>query len=47
MSVMGNHEFNAIGYATLDQAGQPLRKHLVKNNKQHSAFLEAYPFLNQ
>ena len=47
MSVMGNHEFNAIGYATLDQAGEPLRKHSVKNNKQHSAFLEAYPLAEE
>ena len=46
LSVMGNHEFNAIAYATKDpQApGQYLRKHTVKNNAQHEAFLAEYPF---
>ncbi len=39
--VMGNHEFNAIAYATPDpgRAGEHLRPHTEKNNKQHAAFL--------
>ncbi|WP_369830590.1 metallophosphoesterase [Mycobacterium sp. ACS1612] len=39
--VMGNHEFNAIGYATEDPrtAGVYLREHSEKNTKQHRAFL--------
>ena len=43
MSVMGNHEFNAIAYATFDEAsGTHLRPHSDKNNKQHEAFLDAF-----
>jgi hypothetical protein len=40
--VMGNHEFNAIGYATanLRGAGAFLRAHSDKNTKQHQAFLD-------
>ena len=40
--VMGNHEFNAICYATEYPAGsgQYLRKHTEKNDNQHRAFLE-------
>lgn len=40
-SVMGNHEFNAIGYATPSrvEAGEFLRKHSAKNQKQHDEFL--------
>lgn len=42
-SVMGNHEYNAIAYATPDEAeGGFLRAHSAKNRGQHSAFLEAY-----
>lgn len=39
--VMGNHEFNAIAYATPDQAtpGDHLRPHTDKNNRQHAQFL--------
>jgi len=39
--VMGNHEFNAISYATPDprEPGEYLRKHSEKNNKQHREFL--------
>lgn len=42
LAVMGNHEFNAIAYATPDSAqhGQYLRKHNEKNRKQHRAYLE-------
>lgn len=40
-SVMGNHEFNAIGYATpcRDSAGEFLRRHSPKNLSQHAEFL--------
>jgi len=37
--IMGNHEFNAIGWATVDSHGQPLRKHSEQNRKQHEVFL--------
>lgn len=41
MAVMGNHEFNAVAYATKhpEQDGEYLRPHSDKNQKQHSAFL--------
>ena len=39
--VMGNHEFNAIAWATTDpETGAPLRKHTDGNRKPHAAFLE-------
>lgn len=40
-SVMGNHEFNAIGYATprRDDSGEFLRRHSAKNVAQHAEFL--------
>jgi hypothetical protein len=40
--VMGNHEFNAIAYATEYPAGSGryLRPHNEKNNNQHHSFLE-------
>jgi hypothetical protein len=43
LAVMGNHEFNAILWATeaLDGSGQYLRKHSEKNRNQHAAFLKA------
>ncbi|MDX1480647.1 MAG: metallophosphoesterase [Woeseiaceae bacterium] len=43
-SVMGNHEFNAIAYATesSDDDGNYLRPHTEKNRTQHQAFLDAY-----
>lgn len=41
-SVMGNHEYNAIAYATCGEDGNYLRPHSEKNQKQHSAFLDAY-----
>ena len=39
--VMGNHEFNAIAYATPDprEPGEYLRKHTPKNERQHHEFL--------
>lgn len=44
LSVMGNHEFNAIAYYTLDpdDHNRHLRAHFEKNRKQHAAFLEAF-----
>lgn len=42
-SVMGNHEYNAICYATLGKNGKPLREHSDKNTRQHAEFLAAYP----
>lgn len=40
--IMGNHEFNAIAYATEypTGSGQYLRAHSDKNNRQHQAFLD-------
>ncbi len=38
-AVMGNHEFNAIGYATEDGAGSHMRARTEKNRAQHEAFL--------
>ncbi|KAA1173951.1 metallophosphoesterase [Marinobacter salinexigens] len=42
LAVMGNHEFNAVAWATEDpqNAGEYLRPHNDKNLKQHKAFLE-------
>jgi hypothetical protein len=42
LAVMGNHEYNAISFATEDPNGGFLRKHSDKNFKQHKAFLDAY-----
>lgn len=39
-AVMGNHEFNAIGWATADGSGGYLRPHTHKNASQHRIFLE-------
>ena len=42
--VMGNHEFNAISFATRDpHSGQFVRPHNKKNVKQHKAFTEQIP----
>ncbi|KXS55525.1 MAG: metallophosphoesterase [Marinobacter sp. T13-3] len=42
LAVMGNHEFNAVAWATEDPAnsGEYLRPHTDKNRGQHRAFLE-------
>lgn len=42
LSVMGNHEFNAVAWATPDDhtPGQFLRPHEDKNRRQHRAFLD-------
>jgi len=42
LSVMGNHEFNAISYFTKGKNEEFLRKHSENNIKQHKVFLEAY-----
>lgn len=43
LSVMGNHEFNAIAYATRSEGNDSfLRPHTDKNRHQHQAFLDAY-----
>ncbi|PHR62694.1 MAG: hypothetical protein COA47_03020 [Robiginitomaculum sp.] len=39
ITVMGNHEFNAICFRTRDGNGEFLRKHTSKNIEQHHAFL--------
>ena len=45
LAIMGNHEFNAIGYATLGFNGVDyLRPHSANNRKQHSGFLKEYTF---
>lgn len=43
IALMGNHEFNAICYATKGENGY-IRKHTEKNTHQHQAFLDEYPF---
>jgi len=42
LAVMGNHEFNAVAWATEDSQNRDehLRPHIEKNLKQHRAFLE-------
>ncbi len=42
LSVMGNHEYNAIAYYTKDKDGNYLRSHNDKHFKQHKEFLAAY-----
>ena len=42
LSVMGNHEYNAIAYYTEDQNGCHLRSHNDTHTNQHAAFLTAY-----
>lgn len=39
LAIMGNHEFNAVAWATQDSEGGYLRPHNDKNRKQHEAFL--------
>lgn len=45
-AVMGNHEYNALAFATLDNRdnGQYLRPHSDKNVSQHQAFIDAVGF---
>jgi hypothetical protein len=42
LAVMGNHEFNAIAYATPRTGGGFLREHDARNYQQHRVFLDAY-----
>jgi hypothetical protein len=42
LSVMGNHEFNAIAYFTPAPEGDYLRPRTERNSRQHKAFLDAY-----
>lgn len=39
--MMGNHEFNAIAWATVREDGTPVRKHTEQNARTHGAFLRA------
>jgi hypothetical protein len=39
--VLGNHEFNAVAWATPNEAGEWCRPHTDKNHSQHAAFLDA------
>jgi hypothetical protein len=41
-AVMGNHEFNAIGWATANGTGGFHREHSAQNTKQHAKFIAAY-----
>lgn len=43
LAVMGNHEYNAIGYATPHPDGGYCRPHTSRNTKQHQAFLDEAP----
>lgn len=45
-AVMGNHEYNALAFATLDERDNHdyLRKHDAKNCSQHQAFLDEVGF---
>lgn len=42
LAVMGNHEYNAVAWASEDPAnpGVPLRRHSARNRGQHQAFLD-------
>lgn len=44
IALMGNHEFNAILYATKDGFGGHLREHSERNNTQHKAFLDQFVY---
>ncbi|MFB6348242.1 metallophosphoesterase [Moraxella sp. ZJ142] len=43
LAVMGNHEYNAIGYATPHPDGDFCRPRTSRNTKQHQAFLDEAP----
>lgn len=44
LAIMGNHELNALQFATPHpDTGQPLRPHTPKNLLQHEAFLAEFP----
>ena len=42
LAIMGNHEYNAIAYNTLDDKGDFLRKHSAKNRAQHSETINQF-----
>jgi hypothetical protein len=42
--VIGNHEFNAVAYATKNETGEWCRPHSDENNNQHVDFLNAIEF---
>lgn len=44
LAVMGNHEYNAIAYATAHPDGGYCRPHTARNTHQHQAFLAEAPF---
>ena len=44
LAVMGNHEFNAIAYATPRAGGGFFREHNAHNYQQHKVFLDAYEY---
>lgn len=44
LGIMGNHEYNAICYATQLENGEYLRPHNDRNYHTHKEFLEEYPF---
>jgi hypothetical protein len=41
-AVLGNHEFNAIGWAAQSEDGDFLRSHSAKNAHQHAEFLQQF-----
>lgn len=41
-AVLGNHEFNAIGWAARNKDGNFLRSHSPKNARQHAEFLRQF-----
>ena len=42
LAVLGNHEFNAIGWVTPDDRGGFLRAHTEANRRQHNEFLQQF-----
>ncbi len=42
MAIMGNHEYNAVAFATQAADGSYLRRHNAVHNKQHQATLEQF-----
>jgi hypothetical protein len=42
--VIGNHEFNAVAYATKNETGEWCRVHSDKNHNQHVDFLNEVGF---
>ncbi len=43
-AVIGNHEFNAVCFATKNSKGEYIRPHDESNIKQHNQFLKEFPF---